>query len=178
MTSMPTLKRSLSIYILVVENLTLSYYEIELYWEEYVLRRFCFTVMYIYINYYCIFIEFLRKGGGGGCQRERDSIVQFYSWSIFMNSHFCIKICIGECITCMCTRNGCYSSHFSFLFCMNVVEVINNEYMLYCPFTLYWLKLIHYSLSQIVEDFKRDPGPKLQTLLEKRAQRETNWVSK
>lgn len=78
MTSMPTLKRSLSIYILVVENLTLSYYEIELYWEEYVLRRFCFTVMYIYINYYCILIEFLRKGGGGGV-RERDSIVQFYS---------------------------------------------------------------------------------------------------
>ncbi|XP_078324434.1 carnitine O-acetyltransferase-like isoform X2 [Crassostrea virginica] len=31
--------------------------------------------------------------------------------------------------------------------------------------------------QKIVEDFKRDPGPKLQTLLEKRAQRETNWLS-
>nr|XP_011435097.2 carnitine O-acetyltransferase isoform X2 [Crassostrea gigas] len=31
--------------------------------------------------------------------------------------------------------------------------------------------------QKIVEDFNRDPGPKLQTLLEKRAQRETNWLS-
>ncbi|XP_061163747.1 carnitine O-acetyltransferase-like isoform X2 [Saccostrea echinata] len=31
--------------------------------------------------------------------------------------------------------------------------------------------------QKVVEDFKRDPGPKLQSLLEKRAQKETNWLS-
>ncbi|XP_048776623.1 carnitine O-acetyltransferase-like isoform X2 [Ostrea edulis] len=30
---------------------------------------------------------------------------------------------------------------------------------------------------KIVKDFEKDPGPKLQNLLEKRAQRETNWLS-